>query len=100
VLREVQQQTAAGRLPASPLADAVMILVAAALLVTPGIVTDAFGFLCLVPAFRRVAKRAMLRRWERAVRTGSIQVHVAADDPFGTRQEKVVRDLRDESREP
>jgi UPF0716 protein FxsA len=73
-----------------------MILVAGALLVTPGIVTDAFGFLCLVPAFRRAAKRVLLRRWERAVRTGRVQFHVVADDPFGPREEKVVRDLRDE----
>ena len=96
VLRDLQLETAAGRLPAGSLVDGVMILVAGALLVTPGVLTDAFGFLCLVPAFRRAAKRGLLRRWERAVRTGRVQFEVVADEPFGPREEKVVRDLRDE----
>jgi len=99
VLRALQRETAEGRLPAGSLVDGVMILVAGALLVTPGIVTDAFGFLCLVPAFRRLAKRELLRRWERAARTGRIQVRVVGEDPFGPREEKVVRDLRDEPRD-
>jgi len=52
VMGEIQQEVAAGRLPTNSLVDGVIILVAAALLVTPGILTDAFGFLCLLPAFR------------------------------------------------
>ncbi len=41
-----------------------------AVLMTPGILTDAVGFLCLVPAFRRWLKRVLRRRFERAVREG------------------------------
>jgi len=99
VLRAVQRETAEGRLPTGSLVDGVMILVAGALLVTPGVVTDAVGFLCLVPAFRRAAKRALLRHWERQLRAGRIQVHVVRDDRWGPREEKVVRDLRDDERD-
>ena len=41
--------------PTEPLADAAMILVAGALLLTPGFFTDAVGFALLTPPFRRVA---------------------------------------------
>ena len=42
--------------------DAVMIGVAAALLVTPGILTDLVGFFLLVPAGRRAFRRHLLPR--------------------------------------
>lgn len=93
VLRHLQREVDAGRLPAGSLVDGVLILVAGALLVTPGILTDAFGFLCLVPAFRRLLKGALRRRLERAVREGRAQVHVWTDEPWGPREEKVVYDL-------
>jgi UPF0716 family protein affecting phage T7 exclusion len=75
-ISEVQQELEAGRLPTSSLLDGVMILIAAALLVTPGVLTDAFGFLCLVPAFRSTVKAQLLRRIEKAVREQRVQVHV------------------------
>ena len=77
VIGTIQRELAEGRLPAASLVDGLMILVASALLVTPGVLTDAFGFLCLVPAFRAVARRAMQRRFERAVREQKVQVHFA-----------------------
>jgi UPF0716 protein FxsA len=92
-LRVLQTETAAGRLPAGSLVDGVIILVAGALLVTPGVLTDAFGFLCLVPGFRRLVKRALRRRLERAAHEGRVEVRVYADDPWGPREEKVVRDV-------
>ncbi|MBW2391178.1 MAG: FxsA family protein [Deltaproteobacteria bacterium] len=49
VLSYVQQQVAAGQMPTDALVDGIMILLASALLITPGILTDAFGFLCLIP---------------------------------------------------
>ena len=61
VLR-IQQQMAAGQLPADALLDGLMILLAAAVLVTPGVLTDAFGFLLLVPPCRQWIKRALRRR--------------------------------------
>jgi UPF0716 protein FxsA len=76
VIGRVQSETAAGRLPASELLDGLMILIASALLVTPGILTDAFGFACLTPGFRSVVKRELLRRFERAVAEQRVKVHV------------------------
>ncbi len=96
VLRELQSETAAGRVPTGSLVDGVLIVIAGALLVTPGVLTDAFGFACLVPAFRRVVAREIYRRLERAVREGRVEVHLPGSDPWGPRTEKEVRDLRDD----
>jgi UPF0716 protein FxsA len=51
----------AGRLPAVELVEGVILLVAGGLLLAPGFVTDAAGFLCLVPSLRRRLAVAMLR---------------------------------------
>jgi UPF0716 protein FxsA len=93
VLRVLQRETASGRLPAGSLVDGVILLVAGALLVTPGVLTDVFGFLCLVPALRELGKRALLRRLERAAREARIEVRVCGDDSWGAREEKVVHDI-------
>jgi len=95
VVRDLQQETAAGRLPAGSLVDGVILLIAATLLITPGILTDAFGFLCLSPAFRRVIRERLLRRLARAAREGRMEFRVYADAPWGQRVEKEVRDIRD-----
>jgi UPF0716 protein FxsA len=95
VLAVFQRETAAGRLPASTLVDGVIILLAGALLVTPGILTDVFGFLCLAPAFRRLVKRKLLHRLEHAAREGRVEIRLYDNDPWGPREEKEVRDVRD-----
>lgn len=74
VLRTIRKEMAAGQLPAGPLVDGVVLLLAAAVLMTPGVLTDVLGFLCLIPATRRVLKSWLGRRLERAVRRGSVRV--------------------------
>jgi UPF0716 protein FxsA len=96
VLAAVQRETAEGRLPAATLVDGVIILLAGALLVTPGILTDAFGFLCLIPAFRKLVKRQLIRRLERAAQEGRVEFQVSSADPWGPREEREVRDVRAE----
>ena len=81
VLAEVQRELAEGRLPAGSMVDGVLILLAAAVLVTPGVLTDAFGFLCLTPGFRSLVKREMLRRFERAVEEQRVHLHVPGHPP-------------------
>lgn len=53
-IAKIQSELAAGRLPAAELADGAMILVAAALLLTPGFLTDCVGILLLIPPARRL----------------------------------------------
>lgn len=51
-LANAQTSLDEGRLPVDSLFHGVALLVAGALLLTPGFLTDAIGFLLLVPAFR------------------------------------------------
>ena len=60
VLHRVQAETAAGRVPTASLLDGVIILVAGALLITPGVLTDIVGFLCLIPWTRLAIKKFVL----------------------------------------
>ncbi len=83
VLSRLREEISAGAMPASSLLDGVLILVAAALLVTPGVLTDAFGFLCLVPGFRTLLKREAVRRIERAIEEGRVRVSFD-DSPPGS----------------
>jgi UPF0716 protein FxsA len=65
-----------GRMPTAELADAGLVLVGGTLLLTPGFVTDLFGFFFVLPPTRPLARRLLgwfiARRAARvvAVRTG------------------------------
>jgi UPF0716 protein FxsA len=103
VLRKIQEDVARGQLPAGSLVDGLIILVAGVLLITPGILTDVFGFLCLFPAFRSVLKAMVWRRLERMVRES--RVHLSVHGPGFTGQSSVeesgpVYDVEAEPCEP
>ena len=86
VLRNMQLEMAEGRLPAGSIVDGVLILVAGAVLITPGILTDVFGFLILIPGTRRLVKAFLWKRLENSVRQGTAQMHVHFDQgegPYG-----------------
>jgi len=63
-----------GGLPGKELVDGVIILVAGALLITPGVITDLIGFLGLLPPTRAVIRKYLLKRINRALEQGSINV--------------------------
>ena len=58
--RRIQQELSKGRMPTESLWDAVMIFVAGAFLLTPGVLTDLFGLSLLVPACRRYYQRRLV----------------------------------------
>ncbi len=71
-LQTVQRQVQAGQLPTDSLLDGLGILVAAAFLVTPGVLTDIVGFGLLIPPLRRVVRRLIGARIRAKIRTVSI----------------------------
>lgn len=93
VVRQVQAEMADGQIPAGAVVDGVLILIAGAVLMTPGLLTDLFGFFCLVPAGRKLVKGYLKERLERAVRRGDVRVSVDLGQggaPFAGRE---VRDV-------
>lgn len=64
-LNKARSRMDSGEMPAQQLLEGMMIMIGGVLLLTPGFVTDAFGFACLVPFTRqwlaaRIASRAMM----------------------------------------
>lgn len=62
-LNRVRSTMAQGGIPAMEMMEGAVLLVSGALLLTPGFFTDAIGFFCLVPSFRRTMIRWTLGRF-------------------------------------
>lgn len=82
-----------GRVPGRELADAALILVGGTLLLTPGFVTDVFGFFFVLPFTRPIARRVLgfvatrgaARRAARGFSANRRGVHqIYRDDDRGT----------------
>ncbi len=61
--RRFRLALAEGRAPSRELQDGLMIVFAAALLLTPGLLTDTMGFLLLIPAGRECMRRLVLAKY-------------------------------------
>ena len=61
-VKRIRSQIDRGEVPAMELFEGLFLLVAGALLLTPGFFTDAVGFACLTPPFRRAVIRYLIRR--------------------------------------
>ena len=72
--RRFSDETAGGRMPGTALTDGLLILVAGALLLTPGVLTDVVGFALLLPPSRAAVRARITRRFKRAVSDGTVKV--------------------------
>ncbi|MBC8131133.1 MAG: FxsA family protein, partial [Rhizobiaceae bacterium] len=61
-LMRIQAETQAGRMPGRELVHGLMIVVAGVLLLTPGLVTDAIGYLLFIPQVRDLGWRFLRGR--------------------------------------
>lgn len=58
--RRFNEATAAGRIPAREVADGALIILGGAFLLTPGFITDVFGFLLLIPFTRLLFRKSVV----------------------------------------
>jgi UPF0716 protein FxsA len=72
VWRRIQMEMNMGRFPADDMLDGLLIFFAGAVLLTPGIITDAMGFFVLIPPTRALIRRWVKRRLRRMGETGSV----------------------------
>lgn len=56
VLRQAQSDMQEGRMPGNQIVDGLCILVGGAMLLTPGLVTDALGFFLVMPGTRYIVR--------------------------------------------
>lgn len=81
IIRELKTQIGGGHPPARAVVDGVMVLVGAALLLTPGFLTDLLGFSLLVPMTRAVYRKAF-REWIRnKLQRGDVNVFFVGSKP-------------------
>ncbi|PYZ97228.1 membrane protein FxsA [Alteribacter lacisalsi] len=71
-IRTAQMQTAQGQVPGGVLLDGICILIGGVVLLTPGFITDVFGFFLLIPQTRASFKAFLQRVFERSVRSGNV----------------------------
>ncbi|MEM6531763.1 MAG: FxsA family protein [Myxococcota bacterium] len=74
VLKRIQTESAAGRVPADAMVDGALVLFAGALLLTPGILTDAVGFALLLPPVRAILKKSLSKQVASRVSRGDTVV--------------------------
>ena len=63
-LYRIQESLREGRMPSGELLDALLIVIAGLVLLTPGFLTDSAGFLLLIPATRNFIKYWLRRQIE------------------------------------
>lgn len=72
----LNQRIQAGEMPGRELVEGAMLLIGSVCLITPGFITDAFGFLLLIPHTRRSLANWMIDR-------GRVQAFTSFNGPFG-----------------
>jgi UPF0716 protein FxsA len=84
VWQRFQTTMQAGRIPHREVLDGVLVIFGGAFLLTPGFITDIFGFLLLIPPTRSVFRRFLIRRGGRmfgiSVATGRRSTPAARQD--------------------
>jgi len=63
ILAKVQASLANGELPTNALIDGLLVLVAGALMLTPGFLTDGLGLVLLLPPTRAIVRAALKKRF-------------------------------------
>ncbi|SDK42890.1 FxsA family protein [Sediminibacillus albus] len=69
-----KQAMAYGQPPREEILDGICILLGAAVLLTPGFITDAFGFILLLPFTRKPVKQWMLKILRAMLNKGTITI--------------------------
>jgi len=72
ILFRIKKEINNGNIPAKEMIDGVMLLIAGAVLITPGLITDTFGFLLLIPYTRNFIRKWIRNRIEKYVNSGYI----------------------------
>jgi UPF0716 protein FxsA len=76
-LRQIQLSLSQGQIPAEELIDGVLILFGGILLVIPGVLTDLFALVLLLPFTRTYFKRWLRRRFDRMMASGNVRLRAS-----------------------
>jgi UPF0716 protein FxsA len=74
-LTQIKRSLSLGIVPAEEMLDGVLIFVGGVLLIIPGVLTDLFALILLIPYTRTIFKRWLRRRFDRMIATRNIRLH-------------------------
>ncbi|HJL04203.1 MAG TPA: FxsA family protein [Polyangiaceae bacterium LLY-WYZ-15_(1-7)] len=96
VVRRWQRDLSEGRVPEDGVLGGLLVFAGGLFLVTPGVLTDAFGLAMLFPPTRHLAVGAIRKRVERGVKSGRVRVQsfdggqvMSWSSGFGGRQDVI-----------
>jgi UPF0716 protein FxsA len=72
IIYKMQAELAQGIIPGEQLFDGLCVLIGGVVLLTPGLLTDLFGFFLLIPSTRRYFKAAVRRYLQRKLDDGTL----------------------------
>jgi UPF0716 protein FxsA len=75
IYRQIMVDLQNGIIPTDSLIDGLFMLIAGALLITPGMITDVFGFSLMVPGFRGWLRKKLKDSFKRKLESGQFQFH-------------------------
>jgi UPF0716 protein FxsA len=73
-VQKIRSNLAQGVMPAGELVDAVLIFAAGIVLITPGMLTDAAGFLLLIPQTRALVKKWLYGKFRQWIDKGNVVI--------------------------
>ena len=72
IIFKIRKELTNGNIPAKQMIDGVMILIAGAVLITPGLITDVVGFLLLIPYTRNFIRKWIRLKFEKYINSTHI----------------------------
>lgn len=76
ILSRIKLDISEGRLPAEELINGLCVLIGAAMLLTPGIITDLTGFTLLIPVTRNLYKSYLKGMFARMIDNGNMRIYI------------------------
>ncbi|HJU62978.1 MAG TPA: FxsA family protein [Candidatus Binatia bacterium] len=73
-LQQIKRSLSQGIVPAEEMFDGLLIFVGGILLITPGVLTDLFALVLLIPYTRTIFKRWLRRRFDRMIAAGNVRL--------------------------
>ena len=74
VIQELQKQTNSGQMPGQTAVEGLLVLIGGVLLITPGILTDAFGFSLIIPFTRKLWAPIISKQFKGKMSNGTFTV--------------------------
>ena len=77
-LAKIRQTLDQGEIPAEKAIEALLLLIVGVLLCVPGFITDFLGFLIIIPFFRAIAAKILIKNFKESIKNGQVKFYTNA----------------------